>query len=42
MTPPRKSSGRKVGYIEIMHELWTGKGYVDLNVSPQNLVDIFN
>ena len=39
---PRKPSGRKVGYMEIMHALWTEKGYGYLDLSPQNLVDILN
>ena len=39
---PRKPDVRKVGYMEIMHNIWNEKGYGSFNLSPQNLVDILN
>ena len=40
--PPLKPNGRKKGYMEVMKELWDTKGYSQLNLSSQNLVDILN
>ena len=39
--PPKRANGRKVGYIELMHKFWIdkGKGYVNLNLSLENLSD---
>lgn len=36
---PHCNSGRKKGYIEIMRELWEGKGYGHLGLKGQNLRD---
>ena len=33
---PRKPSGRKVGYMELMHSIWNRKGYKHFGLSPQN------
>lgn len=38
-TAPRKPNGRKVGYMEIMYNLWNDKGYSHLNLTAQNLRD---
>ena len=37
--PPRNLSGRKKGYMTIMKELWDESGYVELEVTSQNLRD---
>ena len=37
--PPRHENGRKKGYMAIMSELWSERGYSDLGLSSQNLRD---
>ena len=36
---PRNRHGRKIGYIEVMAELWKAKGYAHLGIKSQNLRD---
>ena len=36
---PRHENGRKKGYMTIMRELWSERGYSDLELSCQNLRD---
>ena len=36
---PRKPNGRKVGYMELMLELWNQKGHEYLQFTKQNLFD---
>ena len=40
--PPRKSNGRKMGYMEYLLKLWNEKGYEHLDLSAQNLIDVAN
>ena len=40
--PQRKPNGRKVGYMEIMLDLWNKEGYENLQFSKQNLSDGIN
>ena len=35
----RKPNGRKVGYIDLMLKFWNEKGYLELNLTKQNLRD---
>ena len=37
--PPRNLNGRKKGYMTIMKELWDESGYVELELTSQNLRD---
>ena len=37
--PPLGVNGKKKGYIEVLEELWNGKGYGHLNLKSQNLRD---
>ena len=39
---PRKGNGRKMGYMDIMKNLWDEKGYSHLGFSSQNLADMSN
>ena len=38
-SPPLGVNGKKKGYIEVLEELWNGKGYGHLNLKSQNLRD---
>ena len=37
--PPRNTTGRKKGYIEVMADIWKDKGYGYLGLKSQNLRD---
>ena len=37
--PPRYKNERKKGYMDVMSELWSKHGYLDLGLSSQNLRD---
>ena len=37
--PPRLNNGRKMGYMQVMKELWEEKGYGDFALTSQNLWD---
>ena len=34
--PPRLDSGRKIGYMAVMKDLWETMGYHELGLSSQN------
>ena len=36
---PRKPNGRKVGHMDLMLKFWNEKGYSELNLTKQNLLD---
>ena len=36
---PRKANGWKIGYMDVMKDLWEEKGYPKLNLTRQNLSD---
>lgn len=38
-SPPLDQNGKKEGYIKLMGELWSAKGYGELGFSRQNLRD---
>ena len=40
--PPRKSNGRKIGYMELLLKLWNEKGYEYLGLTSQNIADVAN
>ena len=40
--PPCKPNGFKMGYMDIMKQLWDDKGYSQLGLTSQNLPDILN
>ncbi|PFX28567.1 hypothetical protein AWC38_SpisGene6722 [Stylophora pistillata] len=37
--PPRLNNGRKMGYMQVMKEMWEEKGYGDFALTSQNLRD---
>ena len=39
VNPPRNTTGRKKGYIEVMADIWKDKGYGYLGLKSQNLRD---
>ena len=36
---PRKANGWKIGYMDVMKDLWEDKGYPELNLTRQNVSD---
>ena len=36
---PRKANGWKIGYMDVMKDLWEEKGYAELNLTRKNLSD---